>query len=101
MFRRHIIATGNAQHTSRPHFSGFMAKSAFSAASETIPATHGPSEQPRSPNMASIANIGVPPFGKCFAERLNTPGHIIATDMPHIPQPTSGAAEPGARVVIR
>ena len=54
----------------------------FSAKSEAIPASHGPMEQPTSPNRASMANIAVPPFGKVAEDRDSTPGQNRLTEKP-------------------
>lgn len=51
--------------------------------SDTFPASHGPREQPMSPQMAKIPNIRVPPRGKVVEDKLKTPGHIRLTDNPH------------------
>lgn len=54
---------------------------------ETIPTTVGPTEQPRSPASANIANIAVPPLGHSSAARLNAPVHKTPTAKPHSPHP--------------
>ena len=58
-------------------------------ASETVPTIPLPLMQPMSPPRASRANIAVPPAGLLSAARLNTPGHIIATESPQSAQPIS------------
>ena len=49
----------------------------------------GPMLPPRSPAMASSANMAVPPMGNFCEEMLMVPGHIIPTEKPQIMQPTS------------
>ena len=50
----------------------------------TIP---GPKAPPKSPAIARYANIAVPPSGMPAEEMLMVPGHMIATEKPHIIQP--------------
>ena len=48
----------------------------------TFPTRLGPMEPPRSPAIASNANIAVPPLGNFFDEMLIDPGHMIPTEKP-------------------
>ena len=101
-FRRIIIRIGNAIQKIRPNFKGSIVIDGLArAASERIPVIHGPNAQPKSPNIASIANIAVPPFGKAFAERLNIPGHIVEAERPQSPQPIRETSGIGTSEVIR
>ena len=101
-FNKTIIKIGNTIQNIRPNFSGSIVIAVLLvAASESNPATSGPEEQPKSPNIASIANIAVPPFGNSFAARLKIPGHIVEAESPHSPQPIRERIGMGARVVIR
>jgi hypothetical protein len=59
---------------------------ALTTESEIKPAIQGPREQPRSPKIARMPNIMVPPLGKAELVRLKVPGHIKLTDRPHRPQ---------------
>lgn len=70
----------------------------------TRPTMPGPMLPPRSPAIASSANMAVPPAGKLSEERLIVPGHIIPTEKPHIIHPVSpmaGLAESDARSPCR
>ena len=51
-----------------------------------MPVTHGPAEQPRSPNAAKSPNISAPPVTKRAADILRVPGHITLTEKPQIAQ---------------
>src|SRR5690554_1236158 len=51
--------------------------------SETKPVSHGPTEAPRSPKIAKMPNMAVPPLGNLAEVRLKVPGHIRLTDNPH------------------
>ena len=53
----------------------------------TVPTMYGPMEPPRSPAMASNANIAVPPSGILPEVMLIVPGHMIPTENPHTTQP--------------
>ena len=53
----------------------------------TRPTIPGPILPPKSPAMASKANIAVPPIGNSLDEMLIVPGHIIPTENPHTIQP--------------
>ena len=55
----------------------------------TRPTIAGPMLPPRSPAMASSANMAVPPMGNFCEEMLMVPGYIIPTEKPQIMQPTS------------
>ena len=44
---------------------------------------------PKSPAMASNANIAVPPVGTLLDVILIVPGHMIPTENPHAIQPIS------------
>ena len=55
----------------------------------TRPTIAGRMLPPRSPAMASSANMAVPPVGNFCEEMLMVPGHIIPTEKPQIMQPTS------------
>ena len=59
------------------------------ACSVAIPTIAGPIVPPKSPDIASKANIAVPPSGNCLDEMLIVPGHIIATENPQITHPIS------------
>lgn len=62
----------------------------------TAPTRPGPKAPPRSPAMASNANMAVPPAGSYREQILIVPGHIIPTENPHKIQPTrprTGLAE--------
>ena len=101
-FNRTIIKNGKTIQKISPNFNGSIVIAVFwVAASESNPATSGPDEQPKSPNIASIANIAVPPFGNSFAARLKIPGHIVEAESPHSPQPIRERIGTGARVVMR
>ena len=63
-----------------------MLSPAFCVMLPTIP---GPMLPPRSPAMASSANMAVPPAGNFLEERLIVPGHMIPTEKPHKIQPES------------
>ena len=58
------------------------------AAEDTKPTKVGALVQPRSPARASMAKSAVPPLGMPSAARLNTPGHMMPTENPHMPHPT-------------
>ena len=58
-------------------------------ASESAPTAEGPAVQPRSPARASSANIAVPPFGMRSDANENVPGHMMPTNSPTAPQPSS------------
>lgn len=73
---------GNIVALKIPHFK-------FDVACATNPTIPGPDAQPISPPKARIANIAVPPCGYNPEERLNTPGHIMPTENPQIPQAIS------------
>lgn len=77
------ITTGKTIATSIP------ALRLSAAALDTNPTSVGPPEHPRSPASASSANIAVPPFFRATEALLNVPGHMIPTDRPQIPHPTS------------
>ena len=53
----------------------------------TRPTIPGPMLPPRSPAIASKANIAVPPAGNLSDEILIVPGHIIPTEKPQIIHP--------------
>ena len=53
------------------------------------PTRLGPKAPPKSPAMASKANMAVPPVGNCLEEILMVPGHIMPTEKPHRMQPIS------------
>ena len=55
----------------------------------TVPTMYGPMEPPRSPAIASNANIAVPPSGILPEVMLIVPGHMIPTEKPHRMQPIS------------
>ena len=55
----------------------------------TRPTIAGPILPPRSPAMASSANMAVPPRGNLCEEILMVPGHMMPTEKPHAIQPTS------------
>ena len=57
------------------------------SASDTMPTTVGPTEQPMSPARARNANIAVPPVGIAEDAMLKVPGHRIPTEKPHKAQP--------------
>ena len=59
---------------------------AFCVMRPTMP---GPMLPPKSPAIASNANIAVPPVGNFLEEILIVPGHIIPTENPHTIQPIS------------
>ena len=59
------------------------------AALETMPASVGPPEQPRSPPKAIMANIAVPPLGTLSEHIEKTPGQRMPTEKPHKAQPIS------------
>lgn len=100
--RRIIIRIGKAMQKISPNFKGSIVIEELElAASERIPVIHGPNAQPKSPNIASIANIAVPPLGKAFADRLKIPGHIVEAESPHKPQPMSDTIGIGTSEVIR
>ena len=58
---------------------------------EIIPTELGPIEPPRSPAMARRANIAVPPAGIFLEEILKVPGHMMATEKPHMMHPINAA----------
>ena len=55
----------------------------------TLPTIAGPILPPRSPAIASSANIAVPPVGNFWDDMLIVPGHIIPTENPHNTHPIS------------
>ena len=57
------------------------------------PTSPGPIEPPKSPAIASNANMAVPPVGNFFVEILIVPGHMIPTEKPHTIQPISPSIE--------
>ena len=71
------------------------------AMSEINPVSQGPSEQPISPNTASIPNIAVPEPGNLSALRLKVPGHIRLTERPQKAEPISDNSGQGANTVVR
>ena len=73
----------------------------FWETSDTTPDSHGPSEPPRSPKIASMPNIAVPPRGNVREDRLNTPGHIKLTESPVSAQPSSEKIGHGENTVTR
>ena len=80
--RQTIIAAGKAMEQSSPF-------AILSFEPETKPTIDGPTVQPKSPARAKLANIVVEAFGISFAAIENAPGHIGATAIPQIAQPTS------------
>ena len=61
-----------------------------------FPTRLGPKAPPKSPAIASSANIAVPPVGSRLEEILIVPGHIIPTENPqtiHPIRPTTGFAD--------
>lgn len=101
-FKRVIIRIGKTIQKIRPNFKGSIVIDGLAcAASERIPVIHGPNAQPKSPNIASMANIAVPPLGKTFAARLKMPGHIVEAESPQSPQPISETIGTGTSEVVR
>ena len=70
-------------------------------APETSPTNVGPPEHPRSPASASRANMEVPPFGHPKADMLKVPGHIIPTESPQSPHPSSANIGADIREAVR
>lgn len=68
---------------------------------EIYPTSEGPPEHPKSPASASNANMAVPPFLIAADALLKLPGHIIPTDNPQIPHPTSDKNGEGEREIHR
>lgn len=66
-----------------------------------MPTIKGPKEHPASPAKASKANMAVPPLLYIFEERLNTEGHIIATDKPDTAHPINDKKAYGLNTVIK
>ena len=67
----------------------------------TRPTTPGPMDPPKSPAIASSANIAVPPSGILPEAMLMVPGHIIPTEKPQIMQPARLRSGNGARAESR
>ena len=78
---------GKMQAASIPFFKS------LSACCVIFPTSPGPNAPPRSPAIASKANMAVPPFGSLSEHILIVPGHIMPTEKPHIIQPISPITE--------
>ena len=73
----------------------------FCAVSDIIPVSIGPTEQPKSPKIASTPNIAAPPLGKFSEANESIPGHIRLTERPVKAQPASEIIGEGESEVIR
>ena len=72
----------------------------FCDQSEIIPESHGPREQPASPNIARTANIAVPPVGMRAEVKERTPGQNKLTEKPVNAQANSATTALGEKTTV-
>ena len=92
-----IISMGNITENKIPALIGLPKRVSFP---ETTDIREGPRVHPISPVSASIPNTAVEPFMLSDA-RESVPGHIIPTEKPHKPHPSSAITGDGESEAIR